>query len=75
MLIGVSNRLTRSTKVYVVREGKTSALKKVDCRWGGDSRVMRFPSKAAVRRLRRVYVMLNVADIAVDVLSRSRLTF
>ena len=70
MLVRVSHRLTRSTKVYVDMEAETSTLKKVECRWGGDSRVMRFPSKAAVRRLRRIYVTVNVAGIAVDVLSR-----
>ena len=28
MLVGVSHRLTKSSKVYVDREGETSALKK-----------------------------------------------
>ena len=59
----------QSTKVYVHREGETSALEKVECRWGGDSRVMRLPSKAAVRSLRRIYVILNDAGVAIDVLS------
>ena len=42
----------------------------MDCKWGGDSRVMWFLLKAAVRRLRRISVMLNVAGVAVNVLSR-----
>ena len=30
MLVGVSHRLTRSTKVYVDKEGETSALKRLN---------------------------------------------
>ena len=42
----------------------------MECSWDGDSRVVRLLSKAAVRRLRWIYGMLNVAGVAVDVLSR-----
>ena len=35
--------------------GKVNAcVEEVECRWGGDSRVTRLPSKAAVGRLKRV---------------------
>ena len=56
-LVGMCQTLTRSTKVYVDREGETPALKKWNVGGGGDSRVSRLPSKAAVRRLRQVCVM------------------
>ena len=45
-------------------------IEKVECRWGDDSWVMRLPLKATVRRLKRIYVMLNVAGVTVYVLSR-----
>ena len=70
LLVGVSHRLTLSTIAYVDREGETSALKKWNADGGGDSPVIRLSSKAAVRRLRRIYVRLNVAGVAVDVLSQ-----
>ena len=61
------------------RQGKRNVgVEKVECRWGGGSRVMRLPSKVAIRRLRRIYVMLNVGGVTVDVLpsrSQSRLPF
>ena len=79
LLVGVSHKLTRSTKVYVDREGETSVLKK----WNVDGVVILGScgssiKRAVVRNFRRVCVMLNAAGIAVDVLlsrSRSRLTF
>ena len=58
MLVGVSQRLTRSTKVKVDREGETSALKRWNIGGGGDSRV------------RRVCVMLNAVSVTVNVFSR-----
>ena len=46
MLVGVSHRLTWSTKVYVDREEETSsALKRWNVDGGGDSLNMRLPSK------------------------------
>ena len=48
--------------------GKDNAgVEKLKFRWGGDSRDMRFPLKAAVGRLKRICMMLNVAEVAVDV--------
>ena len=41
----------------------------MECRRSGDSQFMRLPSKAAVKKLRRVCVMLNVAGITVNVLA------
>ena len=67
---GVSHRLTKSTKVYVNRERETTALKRWNVDEGGDSQVMQLPSKAAVKSSRRIYVMLNVAGITVDVFSQ-----
>ena len=66
LLVGVSHRLTRSTQVYVDREGETSVLKRWNIGGGGDSWVMQLLSKPAVRRLRGIYVMLIVAGIAVS---------
>ena len=41
-----------------------SALNKWNVGGGGDSRITRLTSKAAVRKLRRVCVMLNIAGVA-----------
>ena len=66
------------SQIYAVNQSlchhgrRNIGVEKVECRWGGDSRVMQLPSKAAVRRLRRIYVMLKFAGVAVNVLlSRS----
>ena len=50
VLVGVSHRLTQSTKVYVDREGETSTLKKWNVGRGGDSRIMQLPSKARSKK-------------------------
>ena len=69
VLVGVSHRLTQSTKVYVDWERKLSALKK----WNVNGVVIlgscSFHQRAAVRSLRRICVMLYVAGVAVDVLA------
>ena len=76
MLVGVSHRLTRSTNVYIDREGKTSALK----RWDIDGLVFMgsfgFHQRAVVKNFKRVCVMLSAAGVAVDdLLSRFRIYF
>ena len=60
--VGVSHRHTLSTKVYVDREGD-AGVEKMDWWCGGDSRVMRLPSKGAVGRWRQVLcdVILQVS--------------
>ena len=69
----MSHRLTQSTKVYVDRERETSVLK----RWNVGGVVIPgsccFHQGAVVRNFGRVCVMLNAADVAVDVFSRSRI--
>ena len=67
------HRLTRSTKVYINREGETTTLK----RWNVGGVMIRrscsFNQRAVVRSFREVCVMLDAAGIADDVLlSRSR---
>ena len=71
MLVGVSHRLTQSIKVYVNREGETSELKKWNV--NGVGVILGscgFHQRPQLRRIRRIYVMMNVADVAIDVLSR-----
>ena len=53
-------------------------LWKVECKWGGDSRVMQLPLNGRSKKFQTSCVMLNAASVAIDVvLSRSRnwLTF
>ena len=65
VLVGVTYAVNQS---LCRQRRRNVGVEKVECWWGGDSRVMRFPPKAAIRRLRRVCVTLNVAGVAVDVL-------
>ena len=68
--VGRGESQTYAVNQSLCRQGRRNAgVEEVELRWGGDSRVMRLLSKAAVRRLRRICVMLNVAGIVVDVLT------
>ena len=65
--VGRGESLTYAVNQRLCRQGRRNVgVEKVECRWGGDSRVMQLPSKAAVRRLRWIYVILNVAGFAVS---------
>ena len=68
--IGWGESQTYAVNQSLCRQGRRNvSIEKVECKWGGDSRVKRLLSKSAVRRLRWICVMLNVAGVAVDVLA------
>ena len=62
--VGKCESQTYAVNQSLCRQGrKNDGVEKVEYRWDSDSRAMRLPSKAVLRRWRRICVMLNVAGI------------